>query len=111
VFSNLLGNALQHGVTDKGCTVEVDGNAPDFVRVKVHNGGSIPHELLPRLFDPMTGSERRREGSRGLGLGLFITRQILHAHGGRIDVESSDEHGTTFTVVLPRGAATEESRG
>jgi len=111
VFSNLLGNALQHGVPDDGCTVTIDGTAPDVVRVQVHNGGSIPHELLPRLFDPMTGSERRREGSRGLGLGLFISRQILHAHGGGIDVESSDEHGTTFTVVLPRAAATEESRG
>jgi PAS domain S-box-containing protein len=108
VFSNLLGNALHHGVCDHGCTVTVDGTAHDVVRVKVHNAGAIPPELLPELFDPMTGSGRRREGSRGLGLGLFITRQILQAHGGSIDVCSSDEHGTTFTLILPRAAATED---
>jgi PAS domain S-box-containing protein len=111
VFSNLLGNALHHGSPSKGCTVTVDGAARDVVRVLVHNDGAIPHDLLARLFDPMTGTERRRDGSRGLGLGLFITRQIVHAHGGSIDVRSSEEHGTTFTTVLPRAAATEESRG
>jgi two-component system sensor histidine kinase/response regulator len=111
VFSNLLGNARHHGVPDKGCTVTVDGRAHDVVRVQVHNAGAVPHELLPRLFDPMTGTKRRSAGSRGLGLGLFISRQILHAHGGSIDVHSSEQHGTTFTVILPRGAATEESRG
>ena len=102
VFSNLLGNALQHGVHDRGCTVSVDGASADHVRVDVHNFGPIPPELLPRLFDPMIGNERRRERSRGLGLGLFISQQITLAHGGRIDVQSSDRDGTTFTIVLPR---------
>jgi PAS domain S-box-containing protein len=111
VFSNLLGNALQHGVLEKGCSVTMDGTSPEKLRVIVHNYGAIPPELLPRLFEPMTGSERRREGSRGLGLGLFITQQILHAHGGRIEVESTVEAGTTFTVVLPRAASDVESRG
>lgn len=111
VFSNLLANALEHGVPGRACTVTVDGAADSVLRVQVHNDGAIPNELVPRLFDPMTGTERRSKGSRGLGLGLFITRQIVHAHGGSIDVSSSEEHGTTFTMVLPRATATEESRG
>jgi signal transduction histidine kinase len=109
VFSNLLGNALHHGVAEQGCTVTVDGTAPDVARVHVHNAGTIPEEMLPRLFDPMSGTERRRHGSRGLGLGLFITRQILQAHGGSIAVHSTPEQGTTFTLVLPR--AVEHSGG
>ena len=68
----------------------------------MHNAGAIPPELLPRLFEPMTGGERRRDGSRGLGLGLFITREVVRAHGGDIAVESHEDRGTTFTLELPR---------
>jgi signal transduction histidine kinase len=64
--------------------------------------GTVPADLLPRLFDPMTGGERRRENSHGLGLGLFITQQIAKAHGGHVEVGSTEAAGTTFTVVLPR---------
>jgi signal transduction histidine kinase len=57
---------------------------------------------VPKLFDPMTLGDRRRRKSAGLGLGLFITRQIVLAHGGTVDVASSEGDGTTFTVLLPR---------
>jgi signal transduction histidine kinase len=50
----------------------------------------------------MTGGEGKREKSQGLGLGLFITQQIVRAHGGTIDVRSSEAAGTAFRVVLPR---------
>ena len=85
VFSNLVANAVQHGGVEQGVTVRVDGSAPQL-RVDVHNGGQIPAALLPELFEPMAGGERRRDKSHGLGLGLFISQQILRAHGGRIDV-------------------------
>jgi signal transduction histidine kinase len=52
----------------------------------------------------MTGGERR-QGAQGLGLGLFITRQILRTHGGRIELRSSAEEGTTFSAWLPRSPA------
>jgi signal transduction histidine kinase len=69
----------------------------------VHNfGAPISPQLLPVLFDPF---RRGREGGRGLGLGLYIARHIALAHGGRLDVSSSEEAGTSFQVALPRRPA------
>jgi signal transduction histidine kinase len=84
--------------------VRVDGSQPDGVTVQVHNMGAIPEEMVPRLFDPMAGGSPRREKSQGLGLGLFISEQILKAHGGSLHVETSEEKGTTFSARLPRDA-------
>jgi PAS domain S-box-containing protein len=102
VFSNLVANAFQHGVPEAGIRVFVDGRAPDTLTVQVHNMGAIPATLIPQVFDPLTGGQRRRDRSRGLGLGLFITQRIAAAHAGRVDVSSSEVGGTTFTVTLPR---------
>jgi PAS domain S-box-containing protein len=110
VFSNLLANALQHGGSLGGAQapgkvhVQLDGSLPDTVRVSVHNAGAIAAELIPRIFDPMIAGDRRRDGSRGLGLGLFITQRIVEAHGGSVGVVSAESTGTTFTVTLPRFA-------
>jgi len=103
VFSNLVANAVQHGDVEQGVLVRIDGSAPELLRVDVHNGGTIPETLLPILFEPLAGSERRRDRAHGLGLGLFISREIVHAHAGTIDVHSNDG-GTTFSVRLPRRA-------
>jgi len=102
VFSNLVANAVQHGIPEHGATVRIDGTAPDSVSVEVHNQGTIPADQLPDIFEAMSEGERSRARSGGLGLGLFITRQILRSHGGNITVASSDLEGTTFTVHLPR---------
>jgi signal transduction histidine kinase len=103
VFSNLAGNAVQHGSEEHGVSVVFDGSSPDAVGVRIHNGGSIPRELLPRLFEPMAGGDRRRTNSRGLGLGLYISREIVKAHGGEIQVATAED-GTSFTLRLPRVA-------
>ncbi|MGA9524944.1 MAG: sensor histidine kinase, partial [Myxococcaceae bacterium] len=85
--------------------VSLSEAGPEAVRFAVHNEGpAIPAETLPLLFDPFrrgaqTGSGR---GSRGLGLGLYIAHQIVTAHGGKLEVQSSPEEGTTFTATLPR---------
>jgi signal transduction histidine kinase len=102
VLSNLVANAGQHGLPQAGISVKVDGTAREQVRVQVHNEGAIPPALLPQLFDPFRGSRHRRDGSRGLGLGLFIVREIVNAHGGTVDVSSSEVGGTTFSLLLPR---------
>ena len=110
VFSNLVANAVQHGVMEHGVKVRVDGSQPYAVTVQVHNMGAIAQDMIPRLFDPMAGGSPRREKSQGLGLGLFISQQIVEAHGGSLHVETSEENGTTFSARLPRDSrrATEE---
>jgi PAS domain S-box-containing protein len=101
VFSNLTGNAVQHGFVDEGVRLRVDGSASDRVFVEIWNRGRIPEEITAKLFEPMTGGKRRRDKSQGLGLGLFISQRIAEAHGGEISVRSTAE-GTLFTVSLPR---------
>jgi PAS domain S-box-containing protein len=101
VFSNLVGNALHHGAGDSAVTVRVDATDPVLVDVLIHNDGVIPAEVLPVLFEPFRGTSKQ-QNSKGLGLGLFITQQILTAHGATIDVTSTPESGTTFRIRLPR---------
>jgi PAS domain S-box-containing protein len=102
VLSNMVANALQHGVPSAGVRVFVDGRARDAVCVQVHNMGAIPPALIPHVFDPLTGGQRRRDRSRGLGLGLFISKRVAAAHGGDVMVTSSEMDGTTFALSLPR---------
>jgi PAS domain S-box-containing protein len=103
VVSNLVGNALQHG--DPAHPVEVRLATVESTAVlEVRSfGPPIPPDLLPRIFDPYRQGQRSCGKSGGLGLGLFITQEIVHAHGGRIDVRSTAAEGTRFIVTLPRG--------
>ncbi len=107
VVANLLGNAVRHGKPTEPISVVVNGQNSARVSIAVHNGGSIPGELLPHLFDPFRSSNEHRARTEGLGLGLYIVHQIVAAHGGTIDVRSTAEIGTTFEVRLPRGAPPE----
>ena len=101
-MSVLVGNALQHGTSGAPVRVEVDGSDDAAVKLIVHNHGSVARELDGRLFDAFRGNDRKLPGSSALGLGLHVARLIARAHGGDIEVSSSAERGTTFTVTLPR---------
>jgi PAS domain S-box-containing protein len=103
VFSNLIGNAAQHGSADAPLHVLVDGRDPASVHVAIRNRGTIPPELIPVLFSPFRGSQQKTGRSQGLGLGLFITDHIVRAHGGQIAVESADD-ATAFRFQLPRSS-------
>jgi PAS domain S-box-containing protein len=103
VFSNLIGNAVQHGSPDTPMTVRIDGRDRDAIRAEVKNRGTIPPEVLPILFSPFRGSQQKALRSQGLGLGLFITDHIVRAHGGTIAAESV-EGWTAFRFDLPRHA-------
>jgi signal transduction histidine kinase len=103
VFSNLIGNALHYGSPDHPVTVSARRETNSIV-VDVHNQGApIPDELQAKLFDPFRRGTRdsRTATTEGLGLGLFISREIVLAHGGDISVTSSESQGTTFRVRLP----------
>jgi hypothetical protein len=106
VLSNLLGNALHHGGADAPVRLSVTADT-SAVHLAVRNAGPpIPPDALPTIFDPLVrgqspdAQKRRRPGS--IGLGLYIAREVVTAHGGTIDVASSAESGTLFTVHLPR---------
>ena len=107
LFSNLLGNAVQYGFKGTPICVNVAGTSKD-VTLSVHNEGKpIPPDATTKIFESMTRAEPAEEGeadtvSVNLGLGLYISKEIVIAHGGAIGVTSSDKDGTTFTAKLPR---------
>jgi signal transduction histidine kinase/CheY-like chemotaxis protein len=103
LVSNLAGNAVQHRKQGTPIVLTVDGSRGDRVVLEVYNDGVVSSEVLPVIFEPFRSSEyRKREGSSGLGLGLYISQQIAIAHGGSISVESEPARGTRFIVDLPR---------
>lgn len=108
VVSNLVGNALRHGSPDAPVRVELEDGG-NQVCLSVQNGGAINPSLLPHIFDPFRSSEDKRARSEGLGLGLYIVRQIVIAHGGRIEVRSNEAEGTTFQVWLPRKSTSQRT--
>lgn len=105
-MSNLVENAVHHGARAP-VTVTLIGE-DDEVVASIHNAGSaIPDEDRERIFDPFVHcatTEGSRRPGQGLGLGLYIAREIARAHGGSIVVSSSAQSGTTFDVHLPRRA-------
>ena len=107
VVSNLVGNAVQHGTAGSPITIELDGTRPELVRLSVANLGAIPGEAMPTLFEPFKRTTKRttttKGGDRGLGLGLFIAREIVRAHGGDLAVRTIDG-ATVFETTLPREA-------
>jgi len=104
VLTNLIENAVQHGMMQT--PVAVTGGADgDRVALAVHNDGPpIPEQDQARIFEPLVGTSETSSPivSSNMGLGLYIVRQIVQAHGGTIEVASSELAGTTFTVRLPR---------
>lgn len=102
LVSNLIGNALSHGDPGTPIRIELDGRRADRVALKVANGGVIPKDLVPHLFEPFRRGERVAGAKDGLGLGLYIVQQIVERHGGTMKVESNAESGTSFLIDLPR---------
>jgi two-component system sensor histidine kinase/response regulator len=100
LFSNLVSNALSHGEANRPITTTVVGRDRQ-VAVTVHNFGAIPAEVMPTLFEPFHGRPQHGRNA-GLGLGMYIARQIARAHGGNVTVESTAATGTAVTVELPR---------
>ena len=103
MLSNLIANAVQHGASS--CDVDVAVTGGDWVvLISVRNMGlPIPPEALDRIFEPLYRADASTPAKRThLGLGLYIARTIAIAHGGDIDVTSTEDAGTTFQVRLPR---------
>lgn len=105
VLDNLLTNAIKY--SPHGSTVSVLTEATDDgVLIAFHNDGQhIPEDEQARLFEPYYRTPTATASSvGGLGIGLFISKQIIEAHGGTITLVSGPEEGTTVTITLPRAA-------
>ena len=101
LIGNLVANALTHGAPDRPVTVISRVDADAFSLSVRNEGTPIPDSLLPRLFEPMTRGASSGGVPHGIGLGLFIVREIARAHGGEVVADSSAQGGTTFTASFP----------
>jgi signal transduction histidine kinase len=103
VVSNLVNNALQHGDKARPVHIRVSGTETSAL-LEVHNWGApIAEADLAHVFDPFRTATGPTAGrAQGAGLGLYIVREIVVAHGGTVDARSSEVDGTLFSVRLPR---------
>jgi signal transduction histidine kinase len=100
VLDNLIGNAIKYSPGASPITVQAE-RAAEAARIRVIDQGSgIPADALPRLFDRFYRGDRAN-AVQGVGLGLYISRILVTAHGGRLTVESAPGKGSTFTIELP----------
>ena len=106
VLGNLLSNAVKYGDQRSGVEVRVSVGDGEVTIAVTNFGAGIAPEDLPRLFDRFMRSKMTRAtGVRGLGLGLYISKAIVEAHGGRMWVDSVTGQHTTFYFGLPAKAA------
>ena len=105
LFSNLLGNAIQHG--DSKSPIEINlSSSQDAVKIIITNQGKpIPILKLPHIFEPLVRHAENENADysqkTSLGLGLYIVKQIVLAHNGTLNVSSTEKKGTTFEITLP----------
>jgi signal transduction histidine kinase len=99
LFSNLLGNAFTHGSKDSPVIVRISSGTGGFLLSVSNAGKKIPDAAMERLFQPFSRGEVK-PGQEGLGLGLFISSEIARAHGGTLDVMSTNDE-TVFTFRMP----------
>lgn len=105
VFANLLCNALKFTPTLGKVTIRTEQRLDLVVVSVVDTGPGIPVDEIPILFDKYTHA-KRQTGEEGTGLGLFIVKALVEAHGGHIEVDSKVGEGSSFSIFLP-GASSE----
>jgi signal transduction histidine kinase len=103
VLNNLIGNAVKYSPQGSLVRVTVGGeDDPLFVTVSDQGPGVSP-ALHSQIFRAFSRGPSQHEEVEGIGLGLYVSKRILEAHGGSIQVSSADGRGATFRMTLPRG--------
>jgi signal transduction histidine kinase len=102
LLSNLLGNAVTHGAAEFPVRVRARIEDDELVLSVLNGGNAIAPESLSKVFEPYWRPATSKPGG-GLGLGLYICKQIVSAHGGTLEVRSSAQEGTCFVARLPTG--------
>jgi signal transduction histidine kinase len=108
VFNNLIGNAVKYSPQGSLVRVTVGGDDDQLYFTVSDQGPGVSPALQGELFRPFSRGPSEHEEVEGIGLGLYVSKRILEAHGGSIQVFSSDGQGTTFKVTLPRGVTDAE---
>lgn len=105
LFSNMVSNAIQYSFKDTPIWISIKNNSDSIIISFNNDGLPIPPDKINILFDPLTRVSEDSSDQpikNNLGLGLFITQEIVQAHEGKISVSSSELEGTLFTVKIPR---------
>jgi signal transduction histidine kinase len=99
VFDNLIGNAVRHSPRDSDVSVRSEANGKEVRFEVADRGPGVAPEYRDRIFEKFF----RVPGTKGegIGLGLYISREIVHAHGGEMGVESEQGKGARFWFTLP----------
>lgn len=109
IVTNLLTNAAKYSADGTTIRVAVEA-ASGGVEISVQDQGmGIAPEDVPKLFDRFYQTKRARERKTGFGLGLYITKGLVEAHGGHISVESRPDRGSTFRVWFPVGPPVDDT--
>jgi PAS domain S-box-containing protein len=110
VIQNLLQNAIKYSPAGGLITVQVEQREQMACVAVTDQGIGIPQEALPRLFQRFYRAEPAESGTiSGLGIGLYVVKEIVTLHGGTVTVESTQGRGSTFTVYLPLAHTTESN--
>lgn len=103
VLGNLLSNAIKYTPAGGSVSVAAGSDEQTMWLCVSDTGPGLTEEEQKQIFEPFYRSQRTHRFPQGMGLGLTIALDLVVAHGGRLEVESEPEHGSRFTVWLPRG--------
>lgn len=101
LMTNLIGNALRHGTPGGPITVKISGDVGNVIFSVHNNGKPIPNEIQEKIFHGFF-HDNKKASNESYGLGLYIVKEVVDRHNGKISLESTKNNGTTFTVILPR---------
>ncbi len=103
VFHNILSNAVKFTKSNGSVAVKIEGRESSVVISVQDTGIGIPEQMQAKIFNKLTKARRRgTDGESSTGLGMFITKQIIERHNGKIWLKSKEKNGTTFFVELGR---------
>jgi sigma-B regulation protein RsbU (phosphoserine phosphatase) len=107
-LGNLVANAALYGTARKTVRLKCEVTTGELIFSVSNEGEPIPEDMLASMFEPMIRGHQNQNEQHGVGLGLYIVRAIAQGHRGTVDVTSSAENGTCFSVCIPINRCVDE---